>query len=56
MWDAISTAMTELVENAEAAQQLLPAISGLETAFRSADLAGMISEKLVANLKPANHE
>jgi DNA-binding MarR family transcriptional regulator len=56
MWDAVSTAMTELVENDEAAQQLLLAITRLETAFRSANLAGMISEKLVANLKPANHE
>lgn len=56
MWDAISAAMTELVENDEAAQQLLPAITGLETAFRSVNLAGMINEKLVANLKPANHE
>ena len=35
MWDAISAAMTELVESDEMAKQLLPAITGLETAFRA---------------------
>ncbi|WP_183567904.1 MarR family winged helix-turn-helix transcriptional regulator [Mucilaginibacter sp. SP1R1] len=56
VWDAVSAAMTELVEGDEAAQQLLPAITALETAFRSADLAAAINQKLVRDLKPASHE
>ncbi|MBB6112824.1 MarR family winged helix-turn-helix transcriptional regulator [Mucilaginibacter lappiensis] len=56
MWDAISTAMTELVESDELAKQLLPAITGLETAFRQANLAEVISQKLITDLKPTHHE
>jgi DNA-binding MarR family transcriptional regulator len=56
VWDAISTAMTELVEHNQDALQLLPAITALETSFRSADLAGAISQKLTTDLKPASHE
>ena len=56
VWDAISAAMTKLVESDEAAQQLLPAITALETAFRQANLADTISQNLVTNLKPTSHE
>jgi DNA-binding MarR family transcriptional regulator len=56
VWDAISTAMTKLVESDEAAQQLLPAITALENNFRQANLADAISQNLAANLKPVRHE
>jgi DNA-binding MarR family transcriptional regulator len=56
VWDAISIAMSELVESDGAAQQLLPAITALETVFRPANLAGAISEKLAINLKSVSHE
>ena len=56
VWDVISIVMADMVQHNEDAQQLLPAITALETAFRSTDLAGAISQKLVADLKPANHE
>ncbi|NHA08068.1 winged helix-turn-helix transcriptional regulator [Mucilaginibacter sp. HC2] len=56
MWDAISTAMTELVESDEIAKQLLPAITGLETAFRQTNLAEVISQKLITDLKTTSHE
>jgi len=56
MWDAISAAMTELVESDEQAKQLLPAITGLETAFRQVNLAEVISQKLITDLKTTHHE
>jgi len=55
VWDAISLAMTRLVESDNTARQLLPAITALETAFHSSDLAGTISQNLTADLKPTNH-
>ena len=56
MWDAINAAMTELVESDELAKQLLPAITRLETAFRQANLAEVISQKLITDLKTTDHE
>jgi DNA-binding MarR family transcriptional regulator len=56
MWDAISLAMDELVAGNAACQQLLPAITGLEKAFRSANLGVLINEKLVTDLKSVDHE
>ena len=53
MWDAILLAMDDLVINEPACQELLPAISALESAFRSANLADRISSKLTHALKPA---
>jgi DNA-binding MarR family transcriptional regulator len=56
VWDAISQAMTQLVDNDAISQQLLPAITAVENTFRSSNLSAVISEKLAANLKPADHE
>ncbi|SEO67929.1 MarR family winged helix-turn-helix transcriptional regulator [Mucilaginibacter sp. OK283] len=56
VWDAISQAMTQLVDSDAISQQLLPAITAVENTFRSSNLSAVISEKLTANLKPADHE
>jgi DNA-binding MarR family transcriptional regulator len=56
VWDAISQAMTQLVDNDAVSQQLLPAITAVENTFRSSNLSAVISEKLSSNLKPADHE
>ena len=56
MWDAISKAMTALIDNDPSSKQLLPAITALEKTFRSVNLSELISEKLVTELKPAGHE
>jgi len=56
VWDAISQAMTQLVDTDAISQQLLPAITAVENTFRSSNLSAVISEKLIANLKPADHE
>ena len=56
MWEAISKAMTELIDTDPSSKQLLPAITALEKTFRSVNLAERISEKLVTELKSANHE
>lgn len=56
MWDAIAKAMTELIDSDPSSQQLLPAITALEKTFRSVNLSELISEKLVTELKPADHE
>jgi DNA-binding MarR family transcriptional regulator len=56
VWDAISQAMTQLVDTDAVSQQLLPAITAVENTFRSSNLSAVISEKLIANLKPAGHE
>jgi len=56
VWNAISEAMTELVEGDESAMQLLPAISSLENVFRQTKLADNIVEKLNTDLKPAGND
>jgi len=56
MWDAILLAMDELLADEPACQQLLPSISALENAFRSANLAARISSKLALELKTSAHE
>ena len=56
VWDAISEAMTELVEGDETAMQLLPAVTALENVFRQTKLADNIVEKLNTNLKPAGND
>ncbi|QEC78668.1 MarR family winged helix-turn-helix transcriptional regulator [Mucilaginibacter ginsenosidivorax] len=56
VWDAISQAMTQLVDTDAVSQQLLPAITAVENTFRSSNLSVVISEKLTAHLKPADHE
>jgi DNA-binding MarR family transcriptional regulator len=56
MWDAITKAMTELIDNNAASQQLLPAITALESTFRSANLSELIIEKLAVNLNSVDHE
>ncbi|WP_439696695.1 MarR family winged helix-turn-helix transcriptional regulator [Mucilaginibacter sp. AW1-7] len=56
VWDAISQAMTQLVDSDAISQQLLPAITAVENTFRSSNLSAVIGEKLTANLKPADHE
>jgi DNA-binding MarR family transcriptional regulator len=56
VWDAISEAMTQLVEGDETAMQLLPAVTALEKTFRQTKLADNIVEKLNTNLKPAGND
>ncbi|WDF75876.1 MarR family transcriptional regulator [Mucilaginibacter sp. KACC 22773] len=56
VWDAISQAMTQLVDSDAISQQLLPAITAVENTFRSSNLSAVIGEKLTANLKSADHE
>jgi len=56
VWDAVSQAMEQLIADEPGCHQLLPAITCLENTFRSANLAGRISEKLSTNLKPAVNE
>ena len=51
VWDAILLAMDDVVLENEGCRNLLPAISSLENAFKSASLATRINEKLTANLK-----
>jgi DNA-binding MarR family transcriptional regulator len=46
VWDAISSSMNEMAESERAIAELLPAISALENAFRGANLAGKVSDKL----------
>ena len=56
VWDAILLAMDEVIADEPACRELLPAISALESAFRSANLADRISSKLTHELNPAAHE
>ena len=53
VWDAITAAMNELVAGGPGCDLVLPAIGSLERAFKSADLAAMIGDKLTIELKPA---
>jgi DNA-binding MarR family transcriptional regulator len=56
IWDAILLAMDDILANDEACKELLPSISALENAFRSANLADRISDKLNVELKAEAHE
>lgn len=56
VWDAILLAMDDVLTNDETCKQLLPSISALENAFRSANLAERISDKLNVALKAETHE
>jgi len=56
VWDAILSAMDELIEGESRCRELLPAISALENAFKSANLADRISNKLVVELKTTANE
>jgi DNA-binding MarR family transcriptional regulator len=56
VWDAILLAMDDVLANDHACKELLPSISALENAFRSANLADRISDKLSVELKAETHE
>jgi DNA-binding MarR family transcriptional regulator len=56
MWDAVLSAMTELVTEEEACKELLPAISALENAFKSVNLSERINNKLSSTIKSAANE
>jgi len=51
MWTAVSQAMEELVANEPGCKELLPAITSLENAFKQANLADMIGNKLKTEVK-----
>src|ERR1700735_4305957 len=55
-WDATLLAMDELLVDEPGCRELLPAISSIESAFRSANLADRISSKLSVELKPVANE
>ncbi|HVW12887.1 MAG TPA: MarR family winged helix-turn-helix transcriptional regulator [Mucilaginibacter sp.] len=46
VWDALKEAMDELTEKDAECSHLLPALTALESSFRSTGLSGRISEKL----------
>ncbi|MCR8558621.1 MarR family winged helix-turn-helix transcriptional regulator [Mucilaginibacter sp. BJC16-A38] len=56
VWDAILLAMNEVLNNDPACKELLPSISALENAFRSANLADRISDKLNVEVNAAANE
>ena len=56
VWDAILLAMDDLLAAEPGCRELLPAISALENAFKTINLADRISGKLTVELKPAAHE
>ncbi|MDN3583675.1 MarR family winged helix-turn-helix transcriptional regulator [Mucilaginibacter flavus] len=56
MWEAITQAMTQLVNTDPGSKELLSAITALENEFRSISLAGLIGDKLVSNLKSVGDE
>ncbi|MDP9078008.1 MAG: MarR family winged helix-turn-helix transcriptional regulator [Bacteroidota bacterium] len=56
VWDAILLAMDEVLNNDPACKELLTSISALENAFRSANLAERISDKLNVEVNAAAHE
>jgi DNA-binding MarR family transcriptional regulator len=53
VWDAILLAMDDLLADEPGCRELLPSITALENAFKSANLADRISSKLALELKPA---
>jgi len=56
MWDAILLTMDEVLVDEPGCRELLPAIGALENAFKSANLADRITDKLSHELKPAANE
>jgi len=56
VWDAVSLTMTQLVNKEPGCAGILPAITSLENAFRSADLSGQITEKLASTIKTGTYE
>jgi DNA-binding MarR family transcriptional regulator len=56
VWDALLFAMDDVLTNDPACKNLLPSISALENAFRSANLADRISDKLNVELNAETHE
>ena len=56
VWDAILLSMEEIGMSNPVCDQLLPAITALETAFQSEKLAERIQAHLADNLKPSGHE
>jgi DNA-binding MarR family transcriptional regulator len=53
VWEATTASMNELAKSDPAISELLPSISALENAFRSANLAVKVGEKLTVNTE--NH-
>jgi DNA-binding MarR family transcriptional regulator len=51
VWDAVTLAMQQLVAGEPGCHDILPAITALEETFRSANLAGLINEKLATTLR-----
>ena len=56
VWDAILSAMENLLEDEPECQELLPAISALEKGFKSVNLSDRISNKLTVELKTVANE
>jgi DNA-binding MarR family transcriptional regulator len=56
IWDAILLAMGELIKEEPECGELLPAITALENAFKSTNLADRISSKLTVQLKTTANE
>jgi DNA-binding MarR family transcriptional regulator len=56
VWDAILSAMDDLLIEEPGFRALLPAVGALENAFKETSLASRISSKLTVELKPAAHE
>ena len=56
VWDAILLTMDELIATDPGCRELLPAISSLESAFKSINLSDRITNKLSVELKPVANE
>ena len=56
MWDAVLSAMNELVAADEACKELLTSIAALENSFKTIPLSERISNKLNTDLKSAANE
>jgi DNA-binding MarR family transcriptional regulator len=56
VWDALTTAMEQLVTGNPGCHDILPAISALENTFRSVNLSDSIAEKLSETLKAESYE
>lgn len=56
IWDAVLSAMDELLADEPACRELLPGITALENAFKSISLAERISNNLHTELKTAANE
>jgi len=55
VWDALQSAADELLKQEPGCRELLTAISSLENAFKTANLADRISGKLTNKIEPAAH-